>query len=327
MIVKFFELKKKKLDNIKFFLLYGKNKGLIEETINSVLKPALSNNVFKYEENEVLNNTENFYENIHNKSLFDEKKLIIVNRASDKIFKIISEILEEELDDINFVFIADILEKKSKLRNLFEKDKNTVCVPFYEDNNQSLNIVVQNFLKKKNIKLSQQNINLIIERSRGDRNNLNNELIKIEILLSSRKNITMDEILRLTNLAENYDISELVDNSLAKNKLKTLNILNENNFNSEDCISILRIYLSKLKRLLKIKSEEIKTNSLEKALLSIRPPIFWKDKEIVKEQARRWDYGKIQDLITKTSKIELEVKKNPTSSTILVMDFIFESVS
>ncbi len=327
MIVKFFELKKIKLDDVKFFLLYGKNKGLIEETLNNVLKPVLSNNVFKYDENEVLNDTENFYENIRNKSLFDEKKLIIIDRVSDKIFKIISGILEEKLEDINFVIIANILDKKSKLRNLFEKNKNMICIPFYEDNNQSLNIVVQNFLRRKNIKLSQQNINLIIERSRGDRNNLNNELIKIEILLSSRKNITVEEILSLTNLAENYDISELVDNSLAKNKLKTLNIINENNFNSEDCISILRIYLSKLKRLLKIKSEEIKNNSLEIALTSIKPPIFWKDKEIVKEQARRWNYAKIQDLITKTNKIEFEVKKNPNLSTILVMNFIFESVS
>ena len=327
MIVKFFELKKKKLDNVNFYLLYGKNRGLIEETLNNVLKPILSDNIFKYEENEILNDTENFYENIHNKSLFDEKKLIIISRASDKIFKIISKILEEKLEDINLVIIADILEKKSKLRNLFEKDKNTICIPFYEDNNQSLNIVTQNFLKEKKIKLSQQNINLIIERSRGDRNNLNNELVKIEILLSSRKNITIDEILKLTNLAENYGMSELVDNSLAKNKLKTLNILNENNFNAEDCISILRIYLSKLKRLLKIKSEEIKNNNLEKALSSIKPPIFWKDKEIVKEQARKWDYAKIQDLITKTNRIEFEVKKNPTSSTILVMNFIFENVS
>ena len=327
MIVKFFELKKKRIDNIKFYLLYGKNKGLIEETLTTVIKPVLSNNVYNYEENEILNNVENFYENIRNQSLFENKKLIIIKRASDKIFKILSEIFEYNVKDITLIFISDLLDKKSKLRNFFEKNKEAICVPFYEDNNQSLNIVAQNFLKNKKIKLSQQNLNLIIERSRGDRNNLNNELLKIESLLERKKNITIEDILKLTNLAENYDISELVDNSLAKNKMKTLNILNENNFSADDCILILRTYLSKLKRLLKIKLEELKNKDLDIVLSSIKPPIFWKDKELVKEQARKWNYEKIQELITKTNKVELEVKKNPTSSPVLVLNFIFESVA
>ncbi len=327
MIVKFFELKKKRIDNIKFYLLYGKNKGLIEETLTTVIKPVLSNNVYNYEENEILNNVENFYENIRNQSLFENKKLIIIKRTSDKIFKILNEIFEYNLKDITFIFISDLLDKKSKLRNFFERNKEAICVPFYEDNNQSLNIVAQNFLKNKKIKLSQQNLNLIIERSRGDRNNLNNELLKIESLLERKKNISTEDILKLTNLAENYDISELVDNSLAKNKIRTLNILNENNFSADDCILILRTYLSKLKRLLKIKLEELKNKDLDIALSSIKPPIFWKDKELVKEQARKWNYEKIQELITKTNKVELEVKKNPTSSPVLVLNFIFENVA
>jgi len=327
MIVKFFELKRKQLDSTKFYLLYGKNKGLIEETLTNVLKPVLSNNIYNYEENEILDNLENFYENIRNQSLFENKKLIIIKRASDKIFKILNEIFEYNLKDITLIFISDLLDKKSKLRNFFEKNKETICVPFYEDNNQILNIVAQNFLRNKKIKLSQQNLNLIIERSRGDRNNLNNELLKIESLLERKKNISIEDILKLTNLAENYDISELVDNSLAKNKMKTLNILNENNFSADDCILILRTYLSKLKRLLKIKLEELKNKDLDIALSSIKPPIFWKDKELVKEQARKWNYEKIQELITKTNQVELEVKKNPISSPVLVLNFIFESVA
>tara|TARA_B100000963_G_C22536162_1_gene629915 strand:+ start:33 stop:1016 length:984 start_codon:yes stop_codon:yes gene_type:complete len=327
MIVKFFELKKKKLDQTKFFLLYGKNKGLIEETLNNVLKPILPNNIFKYEENEILNSIDSFIENIRNKSLFDDKKLIIIQRATDKILKIVNEMLEDNLEGITLIVMADILEKKSKLRIFFEKNKSAICVAFYEDNIQSLNIVARNFLLDKKIKLSQQNINLIIERSRGDRNNLKNELIKIESLLKNRKNISVDEIFKLTNLAENYNISELVDNSLAKNKSKTINIINENNFNTDDNILILKTYLSKLKRLLKIKSEEIKNKSLETTLSSIKPPIFWKDREIVKEQVQKWDLDKIQDLIIKTNKIEFEVKKYPAISSIIVLNFIFENIA
>ena len=307
--------------------MYGKNKGLVEETIKNILKPSLPKNIFKYEENEILNNTEIFYENIRNQSFFENQKLVIIQRASDKIFKIITELIEDDPKDIAIILIADLLEKKSKLRNFFEKAEETVCIPFYEETNQSLNIVVQNFLKEKKIKLSQQNINVLVERSRGDRINLNNELMKIQNLLRSKKQINIEEILELTNLAENYLVSELVDSSLIKNKTKTINILNENNFNSEDCIIIVRTYLSKLKRLLKIKSEQLRNKDLESAISTYKPPIFWKDKEIVKEQARKWDYKKIQDLIMKTNKIEFELKKNPSSSPIIVMNFIHESVA
>tara|TARA_B100001057_G_scaffold484857_1_gene563612 strand:- start:4301 stop:5284 length:984 start_codon:yes stop_codon:yes gene_type:complete len=327
MILKHYVLSKKNIEKKKYFLLYGKNKGLVEETIKNILKPSLPKNIFKYEENEILNNTEIFYENIRNQSFFENQKLVIIQRASDKIFKIITELIEDDPKDIAIILIADLLEKKSKLRNFFEKAEETVCIPFYEETNQSLNIVVQNFLKEKKIKLSQQNINVLVERSRGDRINLNNELMKIQNLLRSKKQINIEEILELTNLAENYLVSELVDSSLIKNKTKTINILNENNFNSEDCIIIVRTYLSKLKRLLKIKSEQLRNKDLESAISTYKPPIFWKDKEIVKEQARKWDYKKIQDLIMKTNKIEFELKKNPSSSPIIVMNFIHESVA
>ena len=101
---------------------------------------------------------------------------------------------------------------------------------FYEDNYQSLNYLIQNFLRQKKILLSQENINLIIERCRGDRINLKNELEKIENFSKKKNKISTDDIIKLTNLSENFSLNELVDNALAKNKKKILNILNENNF-------------------------------------------------------------------------------------------------
>ena len=325
MIIKYFELKKKNLIEIKYFLLYGNNKGLIEETIKSVLKPILPKNIFNYDEIEILNNPESFKEKINNKSFFEDQKLIIIRRVSDKILKIIEEAIKNDLEDIAIILVSENLEKKSKIRNFFEKEKNTICVPFYEDNHQTLAKIVQNFLKEKNLRLSQQNINIIVERSRGDRINLNNELIKIENYLKNKKNISEDEILKITNLAENYEVGELVDNSLAKNKSRTLTILNENNFNTEDCILILRIFLSKLKRLLKIKTQQQKDKNLDNIISSFRPPIFWKEKEIVKQQIKKLEYDKIKELIIKTNNIEFLIKKNPTSSIFIVSDFILEN--
>ena len=326
MIIKYFELKKKKIKDNKYFLLYGNNDGLIEETITNILKPGLPKNLNLHEENEILKDETYFLESLANKSFFDNEKLIIIKRCSDKIYKFIYSVIEKNFEDVFFILISDNLERKSKLRSFFEKEKKTICVPFYEDNNQTLNLMANNFFRNKNIKISQENINLLIERSSGDRKNLNNELVKIESFAKNRNKIEYKDILQLTNLAENHNVSELVDNCLAKNKKKTLYILNENNFVQEDLIIILRTFLSKLKRLLKIKAETLRENNIDKVLSNFKPPIFWKDKEIVKKQVQLLKFQKIEDLIIKTNNLEYLLKKNPEISNFLVRNFILEKV-
>ena len=324
MIVKFFEIKKKNLDKDNYFLLYGDNTGLIQETINQSLKPIKSKNIFNYDEDEIIKDVEKFEESILNVSFFESDKLIIISRSTDKILKVIEAIIEKNLDDLSIILISKGLEKKSKLRNFFEKSSKTICIPFYEDNNQTLVSLVQKFLLEKKIKISSENINLIVERARGDRINLYNELNKIDVFSKSKKRIEADDILKLTNLSENFSIYDLVDNSLAKNKKKTLNILNENNFAVEDCILILRIFLAKLKRLLKIQKElEIKKN-IERVLVSFKPPIFWKEKEIVKEQVKILNYDKIKNLIVEVNNIEFLVKKYPSTALNITTNFILE---
>jgi len=324
MILKTFKLEKKIINNYRFFLVYGNNKGFIEEIIKDYLKPILYQNTYNYDENEILQNLENFKEDILNRSFFDDKKLIIISRVTDKIFNTVEEIIKKDVKDISIILKASSLEKKSKLRNLFEKQKETACIPVYEDNYQTLNVIVKDFLNKKKIILSQQIINIIVERAKGDRINLKNELNKIEYFSKNKKKIELEEILDLTNLAENYNVSELVDNSLAQNKKKTLHILNENNFASDDCIQIVRVYLSKLKRLLSIKSETIKNDNLDQIITSYKPPIFWKEKDIVKQQIKIWNFKNIENLIMDTNELEYQIKKNPNSSTILLTNFILE---
>ena len=322
MILKYFELKKKNFSENKFFLLYGNNTGLVEETLETKIKPLSPKNVFTYEENEIIKNTENFEENLLNKSFFENEKLIIIRRASDKILNIIRNIIEKKLNDIYFVLISNTLEKKSKLRNYFEKETETVCIPFYEDNYQSLNYLIQNFLRQKKILLSQENINLIIERCRGDRINLKNELEKIENFSKTKNKISTDDIIKLTNLSENFSLNELVDNALAKNKKKILNILNENNFAAEDSILITKIIINKLKRLLQIQNDMKIHKNLDKAMSNYKPQIFWKEKDIVKKQIKFWDLKAIENLIFETNDIELIIKKNPSVSNNIVTNFL-----
>ena len=220
MILKHYELKTKLEKNINFYLLYGPNSGLIEETINDIFKTVFSKNIYQYDESEILANINEFKEKIFNKSFFEDDKLIIINRTSDKILNVIEEIVDKKIKDLKIILKSNILEKKSKLRNFFEKNQDTVIVPYYEDNNQTLLSLAQNHFKEKKIKISNQNINVIVERSKGNRINLKNELEKISNYSHKKLSIDLSEILKLTNLAENYNASNLTDQSLAKNKKK-----------------------------------------------------------------------------------------------------------
>ena len=322
MILKSFELNKIKLNNYKFYLFYGDNEGLKEETIKNLFKKNYLNKIYRYEEKEILDNTINFFNTILTRSFFDNEKLIIINRTTDKIKEIIEELIEKNSEDVQIILNSKNLEKKSTLRKIFEKEKSIICVPFYEDNNQTLNSIINLFFRKKKIPISQQLVNILIERSRGDRKNLNNELEKIENYSLNKKNLNLQEIIKLTNLADNYSASELVDHSLAKNTRKTVTILNENNYSDEDNIIIIRTLLAKLKRLIKIYELLDEKNNIEQAVSSCKPPIFWKDKPLVTQQMRSWKKDHLKDLIYKTNEVELLIKKNSTIAKNILSDFI-----
>ena len=326
MIVKYFDLKKNLNKEINFYLLYGPNNGLINETLDSVLKPNFSKNVYLYDENEILNNSENFKEEIYNKSFFENDKLIIISRTSEKILNLIEEIIDKNIPDIKIVLKANLLEKRSKLRSFFEKTVDGVIVPFYEDNNQTLLSIAQDFLKNKKIPISSQNINIIVERSKGDRINLKNELEKILNFAHNKASINYNEISKLTNLAENHSISELTDHYLAKNRKKTLKILNENNPSPEDDILIIKTFLYKLKRLKKLKTELEIIKNPDSVISSFRPPIFWKDKDIIKQQLGAWSLGQIKILIKKINYLELLIKKKSQISNQIINNFILEEL-
>ena len=325
MIIKSFELNKLELNNYKFYLFYGDNEGSKEEAIKKVFEQNYLDKIYRYEEKEILDNIDNFFNSILTRSFFDNEKLIIINRATDKIRETIEDLIEKNPEDIKIILNSKNLEKKSTLRKIFEKEKSIICVPFYEDNNQTLNSMISLFFRNKKIPISQQLINVLIERSRGDRKNLNNELEKIDAYLLNKKNLNLEEIIKLTNLAENYNASELVDHSLAKNTRKTVTILNENNYSDEDNIIIIRTLLAKLKRLVKIHELVDEKNNIEQAVSTSKPPIFWKDKPLVIQQIRSWKKEHLKDLIYKTNDIELLIKKNSTIAKNILSDFIINN--
>ena len=322
MILKSFELSKT-LEDRKFYLLYGKNEGLKTECINKILTRN-DGKIFYYDENQIKDKIEPFYDNILSGSLFENKKIILIKRASDKIYDVVKDLIDRNISQVKVIINAGILETRSKLRSLFEKDKDLICIPTYPDNNETLTKLTSTFLRKENISISQQNINLIVQRCNGDRNNLKNEIEKIKNFIKNKQKISSEEILKLTNLSENFGLSELIDNCLAKNKSKIINILNENNYGTEDCIIILRTFLSKAKRILKLSIELEKNQDLNKTINTAKPPIFWKDKEIIKVQLSKWKPNKIKELIKNINNVELEIKKNYNNSILIVTNFILE---
>lgn len=324
MIIKHFELKKKNFEEYSLYLLYGKNEGLQKHLIEEYFTKNFDGEINKYEEGEILNNLDNVIQEILNKSLFSSKKILIISRSSDKIITFIKFLLEKELSDTKIILKSGVLEKRSKLRNIFEKEKNLVSIPVYSDETRNLIPIINDFTEKYNLKLSRESINLIIDRASGDRENLINELKKIYYYSISNKKIDFDTIKKLTNLNENYEVSELADLYLIKNYKGVAKILNESNYSDEDCVLILRTILNKSKRLLDIMLQNRITKDIEKVIANTKPPIFWKDKENVKKQIKTWDIDKLRNKIYEINEVELLVKTNTKNSLNIVSNFIFD---
>ena len=322
MIVKSFEVEKIKAIKNNLILLYGSNQGYKAQVIKDFFEKSFKGEISRFDENEILNNYEGFISSLINKSLFEDYKLIIISRTSEKIVRLIKEILDRNIKKIKIIINSDNLDKKSKLRNLFEKDDTLVCIPFYEDNEKSLGLIAHNFFRQKKIKISQEIINLLVGRSRGDRGNLINELNKIESLSITKKNIDIEDVIKLTNLSENYSVFDLAENYLAKNKKQVSKILNENNFANEECILILRTILNRSKRLLKLKEHQNEKGNIDLAISSFKPPIFWKEKDLVKKQIQSWSNGEVKKIIYKINDLEILIKKNSNNSLNFVSDFV-----
>ena len=322
MIIKSFEVEKIISSNLSIHLIYGNNEGIKQDIISNFYTKNFKGEVLKYDEQDILSNKDEFISSLLTKSLFDTEKLIIISRGTDKLISLIDEVLEREKIGAKIIIKSSNLEKKSKLRNLFEKEKNVICTPVYEDDTRSLNLIINNFLTNYKLSLSQEIKNILIERSNGDRINLKNELSKLKNLSITKKKLSIEDVLKLSNLAENYSVFELSDNYLAKNSKKVSNILNENNYSSDDCILIIRTILNKSKRLLKIRNEVDNNKNIDQVISTIRPPMFWKEKEIVKKQAQSWSTNEVKELIFRINELETLVKKNSTNSMLFVSNFV-----
>ena len=323
MIIKSFQLNDIKKTNSNYFLLYGKNEGQKDEIIKECFFANFKGEIISYDESQILDNKDIFFETCMNESLFQDKKIIHISRVTSKIYEIIKELISKDIANKKIILNSDLLEKRSKLRQLFETEKDLVCVPVYEDNNVSLFKIANEYFKKNNISISSENINLIIENCSGDRRNLKNEMNKIYNFCSNKNKITRGEILKLINSHENNNFFDLVDYCLAKNNKKVVSIINSNIFNKNDSIIIIRSFLSRLKRLIYLKKLFLEIGDIKETVNKFKPAIFWKDKDIAQQQMKNWSYDEVYQMLSEINSIEINYKKNYELSHNLIFDFIF----
>ena len=327
MIIKSYEIKKNQSNLLKnnLFLLYGENNGLKKDIktfiTDEIKKQDDKTEILSLYEDEIMNNDENFYNFAYSGSLFSSKKIIIINNASDKIFKKIKDIYEKYPENTFLIFISEILEKKSKLRDFFEKNKRTYCTACYLDSEKDLEIIAEIELKKNNINLSREAINLLVEKSNADRNNLKNEIEKITSYSLNRQKLEIDEIKLLINFSGDYKSDSLINECLCGNITQYKKILSQLYVTASNQILLLRILSNKIHRLLNIKEQGKNTNNIDNLINNSRPIIFWKEKPIVKKQLSIWSPKDLKKIIEEINNTELLCKKNPNISNSIFFNF------
>ena len=330
MIIKSYEIQKKFSSYLKYnlFLLYGENFGLkkdIKELIKTGLREKNNNiEILSTYEKEILDNDENFYNLVYSGSLFSNTKIITIYDATDKIINKISNVYDKYPENVFLIIFSEILEKKSKLRNFFETEEKTVCIPCYLDNERDLEIIAQLELKKNGISISRESMNLLIEKSNADRSNLRNEIEKIKSFSLNKKKLEFDEIKSLINFSGDYKSDDLVNECLCGNILQYKKIISELYSNAVNQMVLLRILSNKIQRLLKIKEQETQSNNLDNLINASKPAIFWKEKPFVKKQLTIWNLSDLKKIIYEINDTELLCKKNPQISKFIFINFFSE---
>ncbi len=326
MIIKSYEIKNKtNLIKNNLFLLYGENFGIKKEIKNFIFETLKSkeNDIesLSLYENEILADEENFYNSIYSDSLFSKIKIITIYDATDKLINKLMDVYDKYPENIFLIINSEILEKKSKLRNFFEKNEKTICVPCYLDNERDLEVIAQTELKKNNIPLSREAINLLIEKSNSDRSNLRNEIEKIKSYSLNKKVLELEDIKLLINFSGDYKSDILINECLCGNIFQYKKILSELYLNTVNQILLLRIFSNKIQRLLKIKNQANKLSNIDSLISSVRPAIFWKEKPLVKKQLSIWNINNLKKILCDINNTELLCKKNPQISKNILFNF------
>ena len=302
-------------------LIYGENNGIKNDVKNLIKKKNKDFEEITFFERDLQKN-DLLFESINNQSLFSQKKMIFIQEASDKVFDKIKECLEKENKDIEIYIFTDNLDKRSKLRNLFEKEAKLAVFPCYEDNDRTLISYINKELKDfKGV--TGEIINLIIYNSNMDRNIIKTELVKIKDFFLLKK-INKEEILEILNIKKDSGFDEIRDKALIGEKKQINILLSETEILNEEAFFYLNNINYRIMRLYEItKMCNNSQNNYEEVLQRLKPPVFWKDKPLIIEQLKKWTQKKLKNALVDIGEIEILMKKNShLRNDIIIKDLI-----
>lgn len=286
-------------------LFYGENIGLKKELKDLIKFNNKNKEIIKFLQDQILKNENILFNEINNISLFEKEKIIIIDNADDKILETLKQI-EDKTYEIKIYIFSEILEKKSKIRNYFEKSKKYGIVPCYQDNEIGLKKIINNKLKGYE-GLTPYNVNLIFENCDFDRSKLLNEIEKIKIFFDKKKIESID-LQMLLNVKSSDNFDYLKDEALVGNIKKTNKLLSQTIIEAEKVMYYLNSINQRLDKLMEINQSGEK--NLVGIIDNLKPPIFWKDKPKVIEQAKKWSLEKTKKMKEKTYNFEVYIKSN-----------------
>ena len=306
----------------KALLLYGLNEGVKKEFKEKIKNQNQNAEVFTFFEDEILKNNQLYFESMFNNSLFIQKKIIFIHEATDKIYNIVSESLSEIDKNTKVYITANNLDRKSKLRKLFEESNDEGTIPLYEDNEKTL----LNYIKKELNEfkgLTTEVTGLIISNSKLDRSLIQNEILKIKTLFND-KNIKKDLLEKLFNLQKESDFNEIRDSAITGEKIKLNKLLSSSNLNKEELFFFLNSLIFKFKKMKDLLSN--KDKNIESILDSAKPPIFWKEKPILKKQLNIWAKKNIDKIINNLNETEILAKKNSQIESTIIFNNLLVNI-
>ncbi len=287
-------------------LFYGENSGIQEDIRNKIKQKNKEIEFINLFQSEIIKNNNSFYTHTDNVSLFGNKKIIFIFEANDKILEILKN--HKLNNDAKIIIFTNILDKKSKLRAFFEKEKDFAVIPCYQDNERTL---TKHISSKINMKkgLNQEIINIIINNSHMDRKIINEEIKKINGFFID-KPIDKEKLLELLNVKINTDFDKIRDAIFMCNKTKANSLLGEIEFLQEDIFIFINKLNNRTKKLIEIINIYENTKNYEMALEMLKPKVFWKDKPVFLEQLTKWNGYELSKVLEIVSKTELLMKKN-----------------
>ena len=297
----------KNINSIKenVILFYGENYGIKKDFREKIRKTNKDSEFLLFDQKNILENSSILYNELYNTSLFEKNKVLFLENVNDRILDVIQDV-HLNLDNQKIYLFSDILEKKSKLRNFFEKSDKCAVIPCYIDNEVTIKNLILEKLKGYD-GLTAYNLNLILNHVSLDRIKLNNEIEKIIAYFIDKKLKTRElSILLDVNLIDDFNF--LKDEALSGNKEKTNDLLSDTVLEDEKAVYYLTLINQRLNKLYQIKKS--KDLNLETAINKLKPPIFWKDKPRLMIQAKKWDEKRLKRVLEKTYNIEKMIKTN-----------------